>query len=54
MRFPYRLPEMRFRTGRRVRLWSEDPVPLHMDGDYQGTLPADLELLPHKIDMLSP
>jgi diacylglycerol kinase (ATP) len=56
LRFPYRLREMRFLTGRRVRLFAEDgrPVPYHMDGDYQGSLPADLELLPHRIRILAP
>lgn len=56
LRFPYRLREMRFLTGRRVRLISQDggPVPYHMDGDYHGSLPIDLELLPRQIRILAP
>lgn len=56
LRFPYRLREMRFLTGRRVRLFSRDgrPVPYHMDGDYQGSLPVDLDLLPRQIRILAP
>jgi diacylglycerol kinase family enzyme len=37
-----------------VRLLSDDRVPLHMDGDFHGYLPVDLEVLPQKIRLLAP
>jgi diacylglycerol kinase (ATP) len=53
LKYPYRFKEMEFYKGRKVRLFSEDPqVPIHMDGDYCGYLPADLEVLPQKIKLL--
>lgn len=52
LNYPYRFKEMTFHKGKRVRLISEDRVPLHMDGDYCGHLPADLEVLPQKIKLL--
>ena len=56
LRFPYRIPEMRFLTGHRVRLINEEAVsvPYHMDGDFHGYLPIDLELWPNKIQLLAP
>lgn len=55
LRYPYRFKEMKFTKGRRVRLFSEDEnVPLHMDGDFCGYLPTDLEVMPQKIKILAP
>ncbi len=52
LKYPIRFKEMEFTKGKRVRLIAEEPVPLHMDGDYCGSLPADLEVLPQKIKLL--
>jgi diacylglycerol kinase (ATP) len=51
---PYRLPEMSFTRGRRVRFFSEDGrVPVHLDGDFGGYLPVELEVLPQRVKILT-
>lgn len=49
-----RIREMDFRRGRRVRLFSDDEVPVHMDGDHAGSLPAEIEILPGAIALVGP
>lgn len=53
---PYRMNDVVFVKGRRVRMWStnDERVPLQIDGDPAGALPADLELLPGKARLLAP
>jgi diacylglycerol kinase (ATP) len=50
------LPGVSFHQARRVRLTSIDgaPVPLQVDGDPAGHLPADLELVPGGVRVLAP
>ncbi|HEX7897560.1 MAG TPA: diacylglycerol kinase family protein [Planctomycetota bacterium] len=50
------LPGVSFHQARRVRLTSLDgaPVPLQVDGDPAGQLPADLELVPGGVRVLAP
>ena len=50
------LPGVSFHQARRVRLTSIDgaPVPLQVDGDPGGHLPADLELVPGGVKVLAP
>jgi YegS/Rv2252/BmrU family lipid kinase len=46
--------DARFARGTRVRLESEAPVPLQIDGEYAGTLPTAIELLPARVPLLIP
>ena len=50
------LPDLTFHPARRVRLHSTDgrPVPIQIDGDPAGRLPADLEILPGAARLLGP
>lgn len=52
----YRMPDVSFHTARRVRLSSADgrPVPVQVDGDPAGRLPADFEVVPGGIRVLGP
>jgi diacylglycerol kinase family enzyme len=55
LRYPYRFKEMKFTKGKRVRLLAaEEQVPIHMDGDFCGYLPAELQVLPQRIKLLAP
>jgi len=51
-----RLSDVSFHAGKRVRLRSADgrPVPLQVDGDPGGHLPADLDLVPGAIRVATP
>jgi diacylglycerol kinase family enzyme len=49
-----RLPDYHRRLVRRVRLTSEDPVPLQTDGDPAGSLPAMIEVVPGALTLLVP
>ncbi len=53
---PYPMHDVTFHTARHVRLTSTDgrPVPLQMDGDPAGDLPADLAVVPGGIRVLTP
>ena len=52
----YRMRDVTFHTARRVRVTSTDgrPVPVQMDGDPAGHLPADVEVVPGGVRVLSP
>lgn len=43
-----------FVRGRRVTLHADTPVPVQMDGDPAGHLPADLEIAPGGVRVLAP
>lgn len=43
-----------FRLVRRARIESDEPVPYQIDGDYAGTTPIDLEVLPRPLTLLAP
>jgi len=53
---PYAMHDVTFHTARQVRLTSTDgrPVPLQMDGDPAGGLPAELDVVPGGIRVLTP
>jgi len=55
-RIRYRMRDVVFLKGSRVRVWSSDGrrVPLQIDGDPAGELPAELEVLPRAIRILVP
>ena len=56
MGIPYTMHDVSFHTARRVSLTSTDgrPVPLQIDGDPAGVLPAELEIVPGGIRVLAP
>ena len=41
-------------TGRRVRIDSEQPVPVEIDGDPAGTTPLDIEIRPAHVPIVVP
>ncbi|MSR56280.1 MAG: diacylglycerol kinase family lipid kinase [Planctomycetaceae bacterium] len=49
-----KLPDVISRTARRVRIDSEQPVPLQADGDPAGFTPADISLLPGALEVYAP
>jgi YegS/Rv2252/BmrU family lipid kinase len=52
----YRMPDVTFHAARKVRMGSADgrPVPLQMDGDPAGHLPAEIEVVPGGVRILAP
>jgi diacylglycerol kinase family enzyme len=54
MRRHEQLPDTRRRLVRQVRLWSTKPVPLQIDGDPAGGLPAAIEVAPQALQLLVP
>ena len=50
------LPDLTFHPARRVRLHSTDgrPVPIQIDGDPAGRLPADVAIIPRAARLLGP
>jgi YegS/Rv2252/BmrU family lipid kinase len=54
LRIDYPLADVSFVKAHRVRLWSDAPVPVQVDGDPGGHLPADLEIVPGGIRILAP
>ncbi len=47
-------PNVVYRTGRRVRVCGDEIAPVEIDGDYAGTTPIDIELLPGAIPIMVP
>lgn len=43
-----------FRLVRRARIEADQPVAYQIDGDYAGTTPLDLEVLPRPLTLLAP
>jgi diacylglycerol kinase (ATP) len=41
-------------TGRKVRIESDDPVPVEIDGDHCGVTPIDIELQPAVVPVIVP
>jgi diacylglycerol kinase family enzyme len=46
------LPDVVHRRARGFRLSSEEPVPIQIDGDAAGWLPATIEVLPRRLTLL--
>jgi diacylglycerol kinase family enzyme len=40
--------------ARRVRIESDQPVPIQVDGDPAGTTPADVRIVPQALELLLP
>lgn len=53
LRRPYEMPDMRRVRARCVTLRAEESVPLQLDGDAAGALPATFELRPKAIRILA-
>jgi YegS/Rv2252/BmrU family lipid kinase len=49
-----RLEGVEYRTGRRVRIASAEPVPVQVDGDHWGVTPIDIDLEPSRVPILVP
>ncbi len=49
-----RLPDLQRRRVKRVRLWSDQPVPVQVDGDPAGVLPLDIEVVPGALRLVVP
>lgn len=55
LRRPWELHDVTFVKGRHVRLTAEgQQVPIHMDGDFHGYLPAEFSILPGRVKLLAP
>ncbi|MDH7499748.1 MAG: diacylglycerol kinase family lipid kinase [candidate division NC10 bacterium] len=46
--------DVRYLTGTRIKIESKDPVAVQVDGDYAGTTPAEIQLLPALVPVLVP
>jgi diacylglycerol kinase (ATP) len=49
-----RLDGVAYRTGRRIRIESHEPVAVQVDGDYWGTTPVTIEMEPQSVPILVP
>jgi diacylglycerol kinase (ATP) len=49
-----RLPDVAYRTGRRIAIEAEEPTAVQIDGDYRGTTPLRIEVEPSTVPVLSP
>ncbi|MEF3304919.1 diacylglycerol/lipid kinase family protein [Paenibacillus sp. GYB003] len=45
-------PSVTMLSGRRIRIAGSSPMTIHADGEYGGTTPADIELLPERLYVL--
>jgi diacylglycerol kinase (ATP) len=48
------LPDVESLAGRRVRIESDVPVPIQVDGDPAGFTPAEIRVLPGALEVLAP
>ena len=51
---PEYLPDVIRHIGTKVRVESSEPVPVEADGDYIGTTPIQLEILPAVVPLVGP
>ncbi len=49
-----RLPDVAYRTGRRIAIESEEPAAVQIDGDYRGTTPLAIEVEASVVPVLTP
>jgi YegS/Rv2252/BmrU family lipid kinase len=54
LRRMHRLPEARYRRGRRIELQSDREVPVQLDGDPAGGLPMRIEVVPSAVALCVP
>jgi diacylglycerol kinase family enzyme len=48
------LPDVQSLSGRRVRIESDIPVPIQLDGDAAGFTPAEISVLPGALQVIAP
>jgi diacylglycerol kinase family enzyme len=48
------LPDVQSLSGRRVRIESDVPVPIQLDGDAAGFTPAEISVLPGALEVIAP
>ncbi|MBI3272779.1 MAG: hypothetical protein HYZ53_27580, partial [Planctomycetes bacterium] len=53
-RTPLRMVDVGFTRGRRVSVRADTPIPVQVDGDPGGALPANFELVPRALPLLVP
>ncbi len=49
-----RVAGARHRSGRRIQIEADDPVDVEIDGEYHGTTPVHIELMPSTVPLLVP
>jgi diacylglycerol kinase family enzyme len=49
-----RLPDVHYRTGRRIAIESEEPAAVQIDGDYRGTTPLSIGVEAAVVPVLTP
>jgi YegS/Rv2252/BmrU family lipid kinase len=49
-----RLPDVVYRTGRRIVIEAREPTAVQIDGDYRGTTPITIEIDPSVVPILTP
>lgn len=49
-----RLPDVTYRTGRRIAIEAREPTAVQIDGDYRGTTPLSIEVDPSVVPILTP
>jgi diacylglycerol kinase family enzyme len=48
------LPDVQSLSGRRVRIESDVPVPIQLDGDAAGFTPAEISVVPGALQVIAP
>jgi diacylglycerol kinase (ATP) len=49
-----RLPDVTYRTGRRILIEAQQPAAVQIDGDYRGTTPLSIEVDASVVPILAP
>jgi diacylglycerol kinase family enzyme len=49
-----RLPDVAYRTGRRIVIQAQEPTAVQIDGDYRGTTPLTIEVDASVVPILTP
>jgi diacylglycerol kinase (ATP) len=49
-----RLPDVTYRTGRRIAIEAREPTAVQIDGDYRGTTPLAIQVDPSVVPILTP
>ncbi len=54
MRVASHIPGITRMTGKKIRIESEEPIPIEVDGEYVGTTPVDITLEPSVVPLIVP
>jgi diacylglycerol kinase family enzyme len=49
-----RLPDVAYRTGRRIVIEAHEPAAVQIDGDYRGTTPLAIDVDASVVPILTP